>query len=511
MSARLNPPDVVAVVDVPRVRADHHQRAEQLGRLLSGQHADHRAHRVADEDDVGEAELAADLDHVGGVAAQRAVLLAVVGGQVGVARTPRGRRGRPGGRPRNPGPRSATSPGRSRSRGRRPSAVPTGRRPTVTQFRSRTLPTAETLGPDARPVTGVGRTAQTPRRRDRASVPCRSRPVPYPAASAAADPRRARRPARPPNEVCTMTAAAVRSTTVIPAPRTAADDRLGPASRAPPSPPRRRLPAGAAPAGPPRAAAARPTSPPGRRPTRPSASPTLTRHADLIGRVLLHHHAVERESVWPALLRAVPGAAAATRPARSTTGPRAAPASTTCCATSPPPPASGRVALTAPRATRSRWPASTSPTPSTRRPPTRSASLLPLLGEHLRRRGLGRRSRRSVALRPAGSEQLLVLGLALEDASAGDRARLLEGVPRSARWAWRLGGERRYRAAVVRLRGEPPAREPTPGRSVAGRPALRAALARRPGLAAAVLADPHGPLLRLRAHDSPFGTQRFRR
>ena len=33
---------------------------------------------------------------------------------------------------------------------------------------------------------------------------------------------------------------------------------------------------------------------------------TLTRHADLIGRVLLHHHAVERESVWPALLRAVP-------------------------------------------------------------------------------------------------------------------------------------------------------------------------------------------------------------
>jgi hypothetical protein len=33
---------------------------------------------------------------------------------------------------------------------------------------------------------------------------------------------------------------------------------------------------------------------------------TLTRHADLIGRVLLHHHIVERESVWPALLGAVP-------------------------------------------------------------------------------------------------------------------------------------------------------------------------------------------------------------
>ena len=33
---------------------------------------------------------------------------------------------------------------------------------------------------------------------------------------------------------------------------------------------------------------------------------TLARHAELIGRILLHHHAVEREAVWPALLRTVP-------------------------------------------------------------------------------------------------------------------------------------------------------------------------------------------------------------
>ena len=33
---------------------------------------------------------------------------------------------------------------------------------------------------------------------------------------------------------------------------------------------------------------------------------TLTRHAELIGRVLLHHHAVERNALWPALLRTVP-------------------------------------------------------------------------------------------------------------------------------------------------------------------------------------------------------------
>ena len=51
----------------------------------------------------------------------------------------------------------------------------------------------------------------------------------------------------------------------------------------------------------------------------------------------------------------------------------------------------------------------------------------------------------------------MVLGLALEDSCAADRARLLEGLPRRQRWAWRLSGARRYRRAVVRLRGEPPA------------------------------------------------------
>ena len=56
-----------------------------------------------------------------------------------------------------------------------------------------------------------------------------------------------------------------------------------------------------------------------------------------------------------------------------------------------------------------------------------------------------------------GRERILVLGLALEDSCAGDRARLLEGLPRQQRWAWRLVGARRYRRAVVRLRGEPPA------------------------------------------------------
>jgi hypothetical protein len=39
----------------------------------------------------------------------------------------------------------------------------------------------------------------------------------------------------------------------------------------------------------------------------------------------------------------------------------------------------------------------------------------------------------------------------------GDRARLIEGLPWSVRTAWQVSGARRYRAAVVRLRGAPPA------------------------------------------------------
>jgi hypothetical protein len=82
--------------------------------------------------------------------------------------------------------------------------------------------------------------------------------------------------------------------------------------------------------------------------------------------------------------------------------------------------------------------------------------LLPLLDAHLD-------SRRWAAVASAGSgrltgrERRLVLGLALEDSCAADRARLLGGLPPRQRWAWRLAGPRRYRRAVVRLRGEPPA------------------------------------------------------
>jgi hypothetical protein len=57
----------------------------------------------------------------------------------------------------------------------------------------------------------------------------------------------------------------------------------------------------------------------------------------------------------------------------------------------------------------------------------------------------------------SGREQMFVLGLALEDAGPGEQARLLAALPPATRTAWRLSGRRRYRSAVIRLRGEPPA------------------------------------------------------
>ena len=62
MSLAAEAADVVGVVDVARRGPDQDQRAEPLGCLVRGEHADHRADRVADEDDVVELQLAADLE-----------------------------------------------------------------------------------------------------------------------------------------------------------------------------------------------------------------------------------------------------------------------------------------------------------------------------------------------------------------------------------------------------------------------------------------------------------------
>ncbi|UOY01746.1 hemerythrin domain-containing protein [Blastococcus sp. PRF04-17] len=185
-------------------------------------------------------------------------------------------------------------------------------------------------------------------------------------------------------------------------------------------------------------------------------SATLTRHADLISRVLLHHHAVEREAVWPALLRMVPDdRAAEVRSAVEdwTAGCARIDNMLRDVAT-----AARQWQVAGTGGARDGFAAACATVADAVDAQTaeEERTLLPLLGEYLRL-GDWAAIARSSHCRLSGPEQLLVLGLALEDSCAGDRARLLDGLPRSVRLAWRTYGIRHYRAAVVRLRGAPPA------------------------------------------------------
>jgi hypothetical protein len=183
---------------------------------------------------------------------------------------------------------------------------------------------------------------------------------------------------------------------------------------------------------------------------------TLTRHADLIGRVLLHHHAVERESVWPGLLGAVPK--------DGTDGVRKVLADwTDRCAridhmVRDVSTAARQWQVTGTDAARDAFALACLDLADAVDAQTaeEEAVLLPLLGEHLDADDWAAIARSSHC-RLSGREQLLVLGLALEDASAGDRARLISGLSPATRLAWRMHGRSLYRAAVVRLRGAPPA------------------------------------------------------
>lgn len=177
----------------------------------------------------------------------------------------------------------------------------------------------------------------------------------------------------------------------------------------------------------------------------------LTGHADLLGRVLLHHHAVEREALWPALVRAVPDATGAVEEWRARcarTDQLARDAATAARQWQVAGSDHARSAFVA--ACRALADAVDAQTAEEER------TLLPLLAGTLAPADWAAIAT-SARCRLSGPEQLLVLGLALEDSGADDRARLLEGLPRSVRAAWRLSGARRYRTAVVRLRGAPPA------------------------------------------------------
>jgi hypothetical protein len=183
---------------------------------------------------------------------------------------------------------------------------------------------------------------------------------------------------------------------------------------------------------------------------------TLTRHCELISRILLHHHTVEREAVWPALLRAVPGdLLGQVRGALDDWSARCARIDYRLRDV---PTAARRWKVTATGAARDAFAMACMALADAVDAQTAEEedSLLPLLGEHLDPDDWAAIARSS-HVRLSGREQLLVLGLALEDSCAGDRARLLGGLSPSARVAWRVHGRREYRAAVVKLRGAPPA------------------------------------------------------
>ena len=180
----------------------------------------------------------------------------------------------------------------------------------------------------------------------------------------------------------------------------------------------------------------------------------LTGHAELIGRVLLHHHRVERDLLWPALQRV--------RPADDDLGDRISDWAARCARIDH----MLRDLATAAR----QWAVAGTCTARDTfamacldladavdaQTAEEERTLHPLVAEHLDA-GTWSAIVASVRSDLSAHEQSLVLGLALEDACAADRARLLSGLPLPRRLAWRTVGSGRFRAAVVRLRGAPPA------------------------------------------------------
>src|SRR5690242_4860050 len=78
--------DIRRIVDVAWRWTNHDQSLEAIRFTLGGEHADHAAHRVADEDYVMKIELVNDIEHIVGVAAQCRIFLGVVVVEVGFTR-----------------------------------------------------------------------------------------------------------------------------------------------------------------------------------------------------------------------------------------------------------------------------------------------------------------------------------------------------------------------------------------------------------------------------------------
>ena len=182
----------------------------------------------------------------------------------------------------------------------------------------------------------------------------------------------------------------------------------------------------------------------------------LTRHADLIARVLLQHHATERAHLWPAVFRHVP--VAEQDGVRELVGEWTSRAALLDHALRDLSTVARQWAVAETLPARNAFVRACSRVADSVDAHTAAEEreLLPLVARYLpdaEWTAVCRAARNGLS----GREQMLVLGLALEDACALDRARLLAGLSPAARTAWRVLGHRNFRAAVVRLRGAPPA------------------------------------------------------
>jgi hypothetical protein len=182
----------------------------------------------------------------------------------------------------------------------------------------------------------------------------------------------------------------------------------------------------------------------------------LTRHADLIGRVLLQHHATERDLLWPALRRSVPAHRAASLEQQLADWAERCRRIDSMLRDLSTAARQWTVALSAHARDTFAVACLDLADAVEEQTAEEERSLLPLLGEHLPP-ATWHEITRSVRSDLSASERMFVLGLALEDACTGDRERLLSGLPPRRRLAWRLRGRGAYRSAVVRLRGAPPA------------------------------------------------------
>jgi hypothetical protein len=182
----------------------------------------------------------------------------------------------------------------------------------------------------------------------------------------------------------------------------------------------------------------------------------LTGHAELVSRLVLQHHAIERDHLWPALIRQLPAPAQrlADRRVADWTS-RATPIDHELRDLGT---AGRRWTVAANQPARVAFHRALTEVADTHGTHTfrEEVDLLPLLGTYL---PAAEWARICAATHTcfSGPEQLHVLGLLLEDATTEDKRRLEQALTPTFRASWRLIGRRRYRTAVVRLRGAPPA------------------------------------------------------